>query len=107
MSTTNEFGECWKQETETDWRQRALDAEQALQVERAKSAGLQLLSIVIEAQDEYIDLLCVELHDIGGFSSVHGWQTTREEAGEQARAKIAAAKLSAHMPKATAKEAKP
>lgn len=53
------------------------------------------LAAVIAAQDEYIALLGEEIDSIMPIASVHGWETTRREAGADARAKIAAAKKAA------------
>jgi hypothetical protein len=62
----------------------------------APVSSTPLLAAVVEAQEEYIKLLVAELNDISPLAAIHGWKTTRREAGEQARAKIAAAKKAAN-----------
>lgn len=44
------------------------------------------------AYEEYIALLEEEINEIEGVAIAHGWKSTRVEAGEKARAKIAALK---------------
>ena len=43
---------------------------------------------LIEAYNEYIKLLVDELNSMGGLAIVHGFQSSRVEAGERCRAKI-------------------
>lgn len=41
-----------------------------------------------QARDEYIELLQNEISDLIGLAHVHGWKSTRVEAGAEARKKI-------------------
>lgn len=44
---------------------------------------------VIDAYQEYINLLAAEINDLSSIAIFHGWKSTRHTAGEEARAKIA------------------
>lgn len=47
---------------------------------------------LIEAYDEYIQLLGDELSEASGLAAVHGWKSSRAQAGTRCRATIAALK---------------
>lgn len=45
-------------------------------------------SAIIEAQQEYIQLLSDELTELAGMAAVHGWKSTRYQKGAELRDKI-------------------
>ena len=51
---------------------------------------------LVAAYEDYIRLSDEELHEVVPIAANHGWHTTRFEAGEAARARIAKAKEACH-----------
>ena len=49
---------------------------------------------LIQAQENYIELLGLELSDMAGFLAVHGWKSARIEEGKVLRERIEKAKFS-------------
>lgn len=48
---------------------------------------------LLEAAEEYMDLLQEEISELAGYAVVHGWESHRVEAGIAARAKIEEIKI--------------
>ncbi len=44
---------------------------------------------IVDAYDEYVQLLGDELNEVVGLAAAHGWVSSRAEAGEKLRARIA------------------
>lgn len=53
---------------------------------------------LIEAYEEYIKLLVVELEEVLPLAVSHGWRSSRYETGKMCRRKIAALKYNASHP---------
>jgi hypothetical protein len=66
--------------------------------ERGPLGPATLLAALVQAYEDYINLLCDELNEVVPIAVNHGWVTTRKEAAKEARAKIVELKKAANDP---------
>lgn len=69
---------------DSDVQLAADEAKQTIATLRAQ------LDEAVEAYESYVALLNAELNELAGLAAVHGWVSTRFEAGKKARERIAA-----------------